>query len=138
MAGQFDIKYERLDMPIGSLSGGYQMRVKLSAMLLQDPNLLLLDEPTNYLDLNTLLLLEKFLQDYSGSFLVITHDREFLKNTCEQTLEVDQGRMFLHPEPIEEYLEYKQHQIEISKLYNKLAVIPFNALSSWYFFSIVL
>ena len=119
MAGQFDIKHERLDMPIGSLSGGYQMRVKLSAMLLQDPNLLLLDEPTNYLDLNTLLLLEKFLQDYSGSFLVITHDREFLKNTCEQTLEVDQGRMFLHPEPIEEYLEYKQHQIEISKLYNK-------------------
>lgn len=119
MAGQFDIKHEKLHMPIGALSGGYQMRVKLSGMLLQDPNLLLLDEPTNYLDLQTLLLLEAFLRDYSGSFMVISHDREFLKNTCEQTLEIDQGKMYLHPEPIEEYLAYKQHQTELAKLYNK-------------------
>lgn len=119
IAGQFDIKNEKLTAQIGSLSGGYQMRVKLAGMLLQDPNLLLLDEPTNYLDLQTLLLLEEFLKDYSGSFMVITHDREFLKNTCEQTLEIDQGKMYLHPEPIEEYLEYKQHQLELAQLYNK-------------------
>lgn len=119
VAGQFDMKHEKLSATIGSLSGGYQMRVKLTAMLLQEPNLLLLDEPTNYLDLHTLILLEAFLRGYTGSFMVITHDREFLKNTCEQTLEVEHGKLFLHPEPIEAYLAFKEHQIELGKLYNK-------------------
>ena len=81
IAGQFDIKGKQLLQTIGSFAGGYQMRVKIIAMLLEDPNLLLLDEPTNYLDLTTLLLFEQFLQNFSGSFLLISHDREFLKRS---------------------------------------------------------
>lgn len=110
-AGQFDLKRELLEKKIGDLSGGYQMRVKLTAMILFEPNLLLLDEPTNYLDLNTLILLEKFLQSYNGSFLIISHDREFLKNTCKFTLEVDQGDTSLYLGSINEYMDYKEQKI---------------------------
>ncbi len=119
MAGKFKIKNEMFSRPIQSLPGGYQMRVKLASMLLQDPNLLLLDEPTNYLDLSTLLLLEQFLQSYRGSFLVISHDREFLKNTCTSTLEIDQGKTFFYPGDIEAYLAHKEAQADLAKRYNK-------------------
>src|SRR6185437_14040716 len=66
---------------IGSLSGGYRMRAKLLHLIGQKPNLMLLDEPTNYLDLETLMVLEKFLQGFGGAFLLISHDREFLRRT---------------------------------------------------------
>ncbi len=119
MAGQFDMKKEQLHQEIGSFAGGYQMRIKIIAVLLDDPNLLLLDEPTNYLDLATLLLLEQFLQSYAGSFLLISHDREFLKRTCDQTLEIANGKATFYPQPLEEYLAYKIQQEEFAKRYNK-------------------
>ena len=119
MAGQFQIKNEQLHQVIGSFAGGYQMRVKIIAMLLDDPNLLLLDEPTNYLDLSTLLLLEQFLQKFSGSFLLISHDREFLNRTCKQTLEIAHGKANYYPQPLEEYLKYKLQQEDFAKRYNK-------------------
>ncbi|MCB1325678.1 MAG: ABC-F family ATP-binding cassette domain-containing protein [Spirochaetales bacterium] len=108
IAARFEITPELFGASVRTLSGGFQMRVRLSAMLLSDPNFLLLDEPTNYLDLNTLLLLEKFLQSYNGGFMIVSHDREFLKNTCEQTLEVEHGRLFLFPGDVESYLEFKE------------------------------
>ena len=119
MAGKFEIKGARLSAKLSTLSGGYQMRVRLSVMLLKEPNLFLLDEPTNYLDVHTQLLLEKFLQTYSESFLIISHDREFLKRTCEQTLEVERGDLVIFPRPIDEYLEYKEERLAFAKLYNK-------------------
>lgn len=112
MAGRFLIKGAMLEAPIRSLAGGFQMRVKLAAMLLAEPNFLLLDEPTNYLDLNTLLLLERMLQSWNGGFLVISHDREFLKRTCDHTLEVENGGLFMFPGPVEEYLIYKEEEQE--------------------------
>jgi len=60
----------------------------------QNPNLFLLDEPTNFLDVHTQILLEKFLQNYNGAFIIVSHDREFLKRTCEQTLEIEQVACF--------------------------------------------
>ncbi|MBU1445761.1 ATP-binding cassette domain-containing protein [Patescibacteria group bacterium] len=118
VAGKFQIKGEMLNAKIVSLAGGFQMRVKLIAMLLQEPNLLLLDEPTNYLDLSTQILLEKFLENYKGSFLLISHDREFIKRTCNETLEIEHGKMTLFPRPIEEYLEYKEEQLSMVEKQN--------------------
>lgn len=118
VAGRFQIKNDMLTSLVVSLAGGFQTRVKLVAMLLKDPNLLLLDEPTNYLDLSTQILLEKFLASYSGSFLLISHDREFLKRTCTETLEIEQGRTTLFPRPIEEYLEYKEQQVSMVDKHN--------------------
>ena len=111
MAGSFQIKGEQLDAKVVSLAGGYQMRVKLIATLLKDPNLLLLDEPTNYLDLSTQLLLEHFLRNYKGSVLLISHDREFIKRTCNETVEIEHGKITLYPRSIEEYLVYKEEQL---------------------------
>ena len=111
VAGSFQIKGEKLDAKVISLAGGYQMRVKLIATLLRDPNLLLLDEPTNYLDLSTQILLEHFLRNYKGSVLLISHDREFIKRTCNETLEIEHGKMTLYPRSIEEYLVYKEEQL---------------------------
>jgi ATP-binding cassette, subfamily F, member 3 len=118
VAGQFQLKGEMLQRPIGDLSGGYQMRVKLTATLLFEPNLLLLDEPTNYLDLSTLILLENFLKTFRGGFLCITHDREFLKKTATSTMEVEHGTIVLHPEPLEEYLEFKEEQLALAESVN--------------------
>lgn len=119
VAGKFELKSEMLAAPLSTLSGGYQMRVKLAAMLLKEPNLFLLDEPTNYLDVHTQLLLEKFLQTYAGAFLIVSHDREFLRRTCTETLDVEHGSLFLYPGNVEEYLEYKEEQILMKERYNK-------------------
>lgn len=119
MSGRFQLKRDLLTTIAASLSGGYRMRVKLTAMLLADPNLLLLDEPTNYLDLTTLLLLEHVLQTFRGSILVISHDREFLKRTCTSTLEVAHGRLTFFPGEVEAYLAFKEEQASYIQNTNK-------------------
>ena len=119
IAGRFQIKNDLLKARIEELSGGYRMRVKLAAMLLLEPNFLLLDEPTNYLDLDTLLLLENFLQGYNGGCLLISHDREFLKKTCEWTLEADSGELVAYPGDIEEYMEFKEARLQEQLAFNK-------------------
>ncbi len=119
MLSKFQIGKDLHQTQIKTLAGGFQMRVKLTSILLQDPNLLLLDEPTNYLDLSTQLLLEQFLRTYRGGFLVVSHDREFLKNTCTETLEVDQGKLAIFPGPLEDYLAYKEGQLEMAEKFNK-------------------
>ncbi len=113
VAAQFQLKNELLEARVKSLSGGYQTRVKLTAMLLREPNFLILDEPSNYLDLKTLILLEEFLQDFRGGFIIVSHDREFLKKTCDHTLEAENGKLSLYPGNVEDYLEFKQEQESI-------------------------
>lgn len=110
MASRFKFNAEQLAKTTGELSGGWLMRLKLSAMLLLEPNLFLLDEPTNYLDLGTILLLEDFLKSYKGGFLIISHDREFLKNTCLETMEITPHRCLAFPQPLEAYLAYKEQR----------------------------
>ncbi len=80
-------------------------------MLLKEPNIFLLDEPSNYLDLNTLLLLENYLRAYRGSFLIISHDREFLKRTCNETLEISKTGCYHYPGNIEAYLAFKEQKL---------------------------
>jgi ATP-binding cassette subfamily F protein 3 len=110
LASRFLFDKNILDQAAVSLSGGWQMRLRLVAMLLQEPNLFLLDEPTNYLDLGTMLLLENFLRDYKGGFLIISHDRQFLKNVCRETMEITARRCICFPHPLEAYLAYKEQR----------------------------
>lgn len=119
LASRFKLTTTQLEQPIQSLSGGWQMRIKLSAMLLLEPNLFLLDEPTNYLDITTQILLEKFLKTYNGSFLIISHDRQFLKNTCQETLEITAQGSRHFPRPLDEYLEYKTKKLISQTGYNQ-------------------
>lgn len=108
VAGQFEIKGAYLEGPIAQLSGGWQTRVKLAALLLHEPNLLLLDEPTNFLDLRTQILLEHFLKDFREACLIVSHDRTFLADTCDHTLDLSHGKLTMFPGKIDAFLEYQQ------------------------------
>lgn len=112
VAGEFELKGEKLTGPVKALSGGWQTRVKLAALLLHDPKLLLLDEPTNFLDLRTQILLENFLRGYRGACLIVSHDRAFLSATCEHTLSLDRGKLTMYPGKIDKFLEYQKEQRE--------------------------
>ena len=112
VASKFELDNEKLKQEAISLSGGWRMRLKLTGMLLKDPNLFLLDEPSNYLDLNTLILLEDYLRAYHGSFLIISHDREFLKRTCQETLEISKTGCYHYPGNIEAYLLFKEQKLK--------------------------
>ncbi len=107
VAGQFEIKGSYLDGPIAKLSGGWQTRAKLAALLLHDPNLLLLDEPTNFLDLRTQILLEHFLRDYRAACVVVSHDRTFLNATCTHTLDLSRGKLTTFPGKIDAFLVFQ-------------------------------
>ncbi len=119
VAGAFDLKKEKLHVPVSSLSGGWQMRVQLAGLLLHDPNLLLLDEPTNYLDVQTQLLLEAFLRDWPGAVLVISHDRSFLMNVCDHTMEIDRGDIALYTGDVNDHEAFKEEQLTFNIKFNQ-------------------
>ena len=106
--------------PLSELSGGYRMRMKLVYLIGLEPDLMLLDEPTNFLDLESILALETFLQDYKGAFLLISHDREFLRRTTEFTLEVEAGDIIKFPGHIDDYFEQKEElqRLQLQKAAN--------------------
>ena len=110
VAGQFEIKGAYLDGPVAKLSGGWQTRLKLAALLLHEPNLLLLDEPTNFLDLRTQILLEHFLRDFRAACLIVSHDRAFLDSTCTHTLGLSRGKLSSFPGKVEAYLEFEKER----------------------------
>ncbi len=110
VAGQFELKGDYLDGPIAKLSGGWQTRVKLAALLLHEPNLLLLDEPTNFLDLRTQILLEHFLRGYRAACLIVSHDRAFLGATCTHTLDLSRGKLTTFPGKVDAFLEFQKER----------------------------
>jgi ATP-binding cassette, subfamily F, member 3 len=112
VAGDFELKGAKLTEPVAKLSGGWQTRVKLAALLLHDPNLLLLDEPTNFLDLRTQILLEHFLRNHREACLVVSHDRAFLRSTCDHTLDLSHGKLTMYPGKIDAFLEYQRERRE--------------------------
>lgn len=122
VAGRFEIKGDYLNGPVKSLSGGWQTRVKLAALLLHEPNLLLLDEPTNFLDLRTQILLEHFLKGFRETVLVVSHDRSFLKETCSQTLDLSRGKLTLFNGQIDAFLDYQQERLEHDKRVNAAVI----------------
>ncbi len=112
VAGEFELKGDYLNGPVSRLSGGWQTRVKLAALLLHEPNLLLLDEPTNFLDLRTQILLEHFLRHFKQAALIVSHDRAFLGATCSHTLDLSRGKLTMYAGKIDAYLVYQQEQHE--------------------------
>ena len=112
VAGQFELKGDYLEGPVSRLSGGWQTRVKLAALLLHEPNLLLLDEPTNFLDLRTQILLEHFLRNFKQACLIVSHDRAFLNATCEHTLDLSRGKLTMYPGKVDAFLTYQKEQNE--------------------------
>ncbi|HET6617367.1 MAG TPA: ATP-binding cassette domain-containing protein, partial [Gemmatimonadota bacterium] len=83
--------------PLSTLSGGFKLRVLLAQTLAAGPDILLLDEPTNHLDILSIRWLEKFLQDFEGTAVVISHDHRFLDNICTHILDVDYETVTLYP-----------------------------------------
>ena len=122
VAGQFELKGPYLEGPVKELSGGWQTRVKLAALLLHDPNLLMLDEPTNFLDLRTQILLEHFLRDFNKAALIVSHDRAFLAATCSQTLELSRGKLTMFPGKIDAFLEYREERREHDRRVNATVI----------------
>src|SRR5258706_2531029 len=118
VAGEFELKGAYLEGPLAKLSGGWQTRVKLAALLLHEPNLLLLDEPTNFLDLRTQLLLEDFLKDFRGGCVIVSHDRTFLNDTCDQTLSLSRGKLTLYPGNVDAFIQYQKEQRETDERTN--------------------
>jgi len=118
VAWQFQFPDAMLDLPVRDLSGGWQTRTKLAALLLHNPNLLILDEPTNFLDLRTQMLLENFLRDFQGGCLIVSHDRTFLKKTCTHTLELGRGKLSMFPGDVEQYLKHvverREHDLRVN------------------------
>ncbi len=118
VAGQFELKTAHLAGPVQKLSGGWQTRLKLAALLLHEPTLLLLDEPTNFLDLRTQILLEHFLRGYREACLIVSHDRAFLGATCDQTLDLSNGRLAVFPGKVEAFLLHQREKLEHVKRTN--------------------
>lgn len=96
---------------LGSLSGGYQLRVMLAQVLFSEPDLLLLDEPTNYLDIFSIRWLEGYLKDYQGILLLSSHDRVFLNRVCQVILDIDYGGMKQYSGNFDHFLTEKENDI---------------------------
>src|SRR5580692_9267699 len=103
------------DRDVATLSGGERRRVALCRLLLQAPDLLLLDEPTNHLDAESVYWLERFLHDYKGTVVAVTHDRYFLDNVAGWILELDRGRGIPYQGNYSGWLEQKQARLAQSE-----------------------
>lgn len=106
---------EDLQKPLRTFSGGWRMRVMLAKLLLQKPSLLMLDEPTNHLDLPSIQWVEKYIQTYEGAVMVVSHDREFLDNVIDVTVEVSGAKLNYYGGNYSFYLEEKALRNEIQK-----------------------
>jgi ATP-binding cassette subfamily F protein 3 len=101
---KFLFTYDQTRQPIRTMSGGERSRLQLASIMLQQPNLLLLDEPTNNLDIPSMEVLERALDEFEGALLVISHDRYFLDQTVDQVIELDNGALRGYPGGYTDYL----------------------------------
>ena len=91
-----------------TFSGGWRMRIELAKLLLQNNDILLLDEPTNHLDIESILWLEEFLKNYAGAVVVVSHDKMFLDNVTNRTIEISLGKIYDYNKPYTKYLVQRQ------------------------------
>lgn len=102
-----------------TFSGGWRMRIELAKLLLQNNDVLLLDEPTNHLDIESIIWFEQFLNNFTGAVVIVSHDRMFLDNVTNRTIEISLGRIYDYNKPYTQYLvlrnEIKQQQLNAQK-----------------------
>jgi ATP-binding cassette subfamily F protein 3 len=112
-------KPEQFDKLTDELSGGWRMRIELAKLLLEKHDILLLDEPTNHLDIDSILWLEQFLQTYPGAVVIVSHDKMFLDNVTNRTIEISLGRIYDYPKPYTQFLalraELREQQAATAK-----------------------
>ncbi len=112
-------KREDFDKLTDTFSGGWRMRIELAKLLLQNHDILLLDEPTNHLDIESIIWLETFLKGYAGAVVIVSHDKMFLDNVTNRTIEISLGRIYDYPKPYSEYLvlrkELREQQLASQK-----------------------
>ncbi len=98
------------DRQMTELSGGWQMRVELAKLLLSQPSFILLDEPTNHLDIESIMWLERFLKDYPGGIVLISHDQLFLDHVTGRTVEIVQGKIYDYAMPYTQFLGMREER----------------------------
>lgn len=103
---------EDFDRPTSEFSGGWRMRIELAKILLKDPDLILLDEPTNHLDIESVQWLEEFLVNSAKAVIVISHDRAFVDNITNRTIEVTMGRIYDYKVNYTHYLQLRKERLE--------------------------
>ena len=110
---------EDFDKLTDTFSGGWRMRIELAKLLLQDNDILLLDEPTNHLDIESIIWLENFLKVYSGAIVLVSHDKMFLDNVTNRTIEISLGKIYDYKKPYSQFLllrgEIKEKQLQAQK-----------------------
>ena len=95
---------EEFDKPTSTFSGGWRMRIELAKLLLRRPSIFLLDEPTNHLDIESIQWLEEYLKNYNGAVLLISHDRAFLDNVTNRTIELSLGKIYDYKVPYSQFV----------------------------------
>lgn len=112
-------KREDFDKLTDTFSGGWRMRIELAKLLLQNNDILLLDEPTNHLDIESIIWLENFLKGYSGAIVLVSHDKMFLDNVTNRTIEISLGQIYDYKKSYSEFLllrgEIKEKQLQAQK-----------------------
>ena len=106
------LKIKNFNQPIKELSGGQKKRVALAAVLIEKPELMILDEPTNHLDLEMVEWLEEYLARMSGSLLMVTHDRYFLDNVCNEIIEIDDRRVYRYKGNYSYFLQKREERLQ--------------------------
>ena len=110
---------EDFDKLTDTFSGGWRMRIELAKLLLQNNDILLLDEPTNHLDIESIIWLENFLKSYGGAIVLVSHDKMFLDNVTNRTIEISLGQIYDYKKPYSQFLllrgEIKEKQLQAQK-----------------------
>ncbi|WP_421824172.1 ABC-F family ATP-binding cassette domain-containing protein [Flagellimonas oceanensis] len=112
-------KREDFNKLTDTFSGGWRMRIELAKLLLQNNDVLLLDEPTNHLDIESIIWLEQFLRNFTGAVVIVSHDKMFLDNVTNRTIEISLGRIYDYSKPYSQFLvhrkEIKEQQLSAQK-----------------------